>query len=84
MPDRAAGPLTTELSIGPIGTAIMKPATARARCLTRTGPPIQLAAGVRTASPAPMASSRLRLPVSASLPSGSPALRMFTRKKNGQ
>ena len=50
----AAGPVIAELSITPTGTAIMKPAMARARCPAGTSAPIQLlAAGAQTASPIP-------------------------------
>ena len=50
----ATGPLIAELSMMPTGTAIMKPAIARARCDAGTRSPIQLvAAGVHTASPIP-------------------------------
>ena len=50
----AAGPVTAELSITPTGTAIMKPAMARARRPAGTIAPIQLlAAGAQTASPIP-------------------------------
>lgn len=59
----ATAPLMAELSMMPTGTAVMKPAMARARREAGTRSPIQLAAaGVHTASPIPtpkrVASSR--------------------------
>ena len=50
----ATGPVMAKLSITPTGTAIMKPAMARARRAAGTRSPIQLvAAGAQTASPIP-------------------------------